>query len=502
MSSSQRNSSAVRNLRSLFENKSSLDSNSPDSRGRSPSGLSSDKEEGQRRTSKVRASFVPVGPANNMAAAVDGTGRRGSFGEGEGDLLELKKTVSEQQDTMDVPEAAIESAAVTPMRRPGEGQLGHDDSPLANKADQEPENPDKPVTGAEEEPGEMKTADPANEDAVSGGDALPPVAEDLRSPTKKTPSKAQKTSGPKKPTTSGKPAAISTKAATKPSSSFVKSPASQPKTPRSAKASSSVESPNLSTHKEPSKKASRSSLTAPTAASMARSGAGSDRSTSSKTSPPTKSKAREVTKPVSLSSHLTAPTAASKAKHDPTPAPTTTTSTLRTSTASRPKPQTSSAKPAPRSSFPLQQRPKSRESEASTRRSMAPASGSFLDRMTKPTASSTSKTHEKVTHEKVEKKSPARSKATAPKPKVNGHVPKPTTQVVSNPAPVDEPHTVHEQPVEATGLTFAAGAATSDDAIGVPEDIGNETPIPHTNGEADAALEATPAGLGGEELIR
>jgi len=43
-----------------------------------------------------------------------------------------------------------------------------------------PANPDKPTTGAEEERGSLKPASADNEDAVSGGQGLPPVAEDLR----------------------------------------------------------------------------------------------------------------------------------------------------------------------------------------------------------------------------------------------------------------------------------------------------------------------------------
>ena len=52
----------------------------------------------------------------------------------------------------------------------------------SEKKDLEAENPDKPVTGAEEEPADMKPAEPTSEQAVSGGEALPSVAEDLRKP--------------------------------------------------------------------------------------------------------------------------------------------------------------------------------------------------------------------------------------------------------------------------------------------------------------------------------
>ena len=158
--SAARSSSAVRDLKAIFENRAAttLGSETPGSRGRSPSGLGSDKENGYRTTSKIRASFVPVEPAS-MATTVEDTSmsaRRGSFGEGDGDLLDLKKTVSEQQETMEVPESVLQSAVVTPLKKHGEGQLGHDDSPLASKVEKAPSNPDKPVTGAEEEPGSIK----------------------------------------------------------------------------------------------------------------------------------------------------------------------------------------------------------------------------------------------------------------------------------------------------------------------------------------------------------
>ena len=55
------------------------------------------------------------------------------------------------------------------------------------------------------------------------------------------------------------------------------------------------------------------------------------------------------------------------------------------------------------------------------------------------------------------------------------------------------------------GLTFAGNANTADDAIAAAHYEGaggNETPIHHPMDQTDGALEATPAGLGGEETIR
>lgn len=535
MSSENRSSSGVRNLRSIFEDKASLDSQSPDSRGRSPnSHVSSDKENAaglNRPTSKVRASFVPVdavaGSENMSAAVMDGGEdgaelkressaglRRGSFSEidGDGALTRLKKTVSEEIERNVIPEAALESAAGTPLRKPVEDGMDGYASPLAGKMEGQPENPDKHETAAEEEVGDIKPADPASEDAVSGGEALPPVAEDLRASTKATPSKGGQKADTRKPTANGRPAAISTKAHAKPSPSAPKSSTSQPKTPQSP----------LATHKAPAKKASRSSLTAPTAASMARSGAAPDKPT--KTSPTSsKTKPREVTKPVSLSSHLTAPTAASRAKHDGAPAPA---ANLRASTTSKPRISSSSSKPTPRSSLAAQQhRPESRDTHQTAAKTKAPADGSFLERMMKPTAASASKTHDKP-----EVKTSPKSKTAASRPKVNGVKPageaaRAETSKAAAAAPTaaaEQPNETHkevprtQQPVaetlEKAGAVQEVPQATTTEAESTPQPTskgtvsaltngtGSETPIPHTNGapEADATLEATPAALGEE----
>ncbi|KAK5126636.1 hypothetical protein LTR85_009570 [Meristemomyces frigidus] len=591
--STDRNSSAVRNLRSIFETKGGDNTSSPDTRGRSRSGLTSDKEN-SRPTSRIRASFVSVEPSGGMATTMEngvGAGmaelkrassaglRRGSFtateDSDEGGLLELKKTVSEEAVRREkesnvaeaIPEAAVESAAVTPMVQATEDHEHGDDaveeSPLAHKEDKEPANPDKPTTAAEEEPGTIKPAEPADEKAVSGGEALPPVAEDLRpnghaasaeqaEPAPKT--NGQRTPAPAtkslesamkaakkpaaKPATNGKPSAISTKAPTKASSSSVKSPASQPKTPLSAKASSSTktESPRSVSTKDLAKKASRSSLTAPTAASVARA-AGSDRtvSTSSKQSPNAKVKPREGTKSIDLPSRLTAPTAASRAKHEPASAAPTTNGTPfngRSSTTTKPKPQALSARPTPRASLTHHPRPESRTSHVG-RKPAAPPDGSFLERMMRPTAASSSKTHEKT-----EAKSPPRTRKTAPppKPKANGHAKKPaSTKTNSRPSTAKSAgtdkaavnHTSDEPPAKQTngdrGEEFVEEAreaakemhaeppadlpvthGSAEDDVKTDETSGNETPIPQTNGhhEADEALEATPAAIGGEEAIR
>ena len=592
--STDRSSSAVRNLRSIFEIKGG--ENSPDARGRSTNGLTSDKEN-SRPTSKVRASFVSVEPSGGMAASIeDGVGqgmpglkressagiRRGSFTENTDESqLELKKTVSQEARRRDeeskvaetIPETAIEStpasADATPSMQAIDGvtEDGINESPLARE-DIEPANPDKPATSTEEEPGAMKAAEPSNEEAVSGGAALPPVAEDLRHnsdhenamPEVKTPSKAgSKSKGapateevgssskatkksPAKPTPISKPSAISTKPSTKPTPSSMKSP-SQPKTPTSAKVPSSTkaDSPKAQPRKEPVKKASRSSLSAPTAASVARA-AGSDRtvSTSSKHSPNARPKPRDTTRPADLSSRLTAPTAASRAKHDSTPAPAHSSSNAvngRASTTTRPKPQPPSARPTPRSSLQSSHRPESRTSHTARKPAPPPADGSFLERMTRPTAASSSKTHDKV-----EVKSPPRSNKTTAPPKgkatANGHVKKPTA-----PAKISSrPSTAKSDTVKPALAALAERTQTNSSQESIndtlieeikevakeaeppadgpvthgnfektakhEEPVAVETFTPQTNGQldgqqgADGALEATPAAIGSEETIR
>ena len=72
----------------------------------------------------------------------------------------------------------------TPTEEPEEEEKHAEAAPKSdqNGADENepPANPDKPTTGAEEEKGSLKPAMAVNEDAVSGGQGLPPVAEDLR----------------------------------------------------------------------------------------------------------------------------------------------------------------------------------------------------------------------------------------------------------------------------------------------------------------------------------
>ncbi|KAK0896604.1 hypothetical protein LTR02_011162 [Friedmanniomyces endolithicus] len=536
--SSERSSSAVRNLRSIFEVKGP-DTSSPDTRGRSRSGLTESNNENSRPTSKVRASFVPVEttPSASVMASTEEGGlgnvmpggkressaglRRSSFSENGEDgkaLLQLRKTVSQEAERRErdskvpeaIPEHAATSAAVTPMMQPNTEQSDDvmQESPLAHKSDAETATPGKPTAAAGDSKkphtperkmaavsrGDAeKTKQPENEASHGIKAHEASASAEPGSATKK--SKRAEQQPKSKPTTNGRPTPISTKAAQKPSSSAMKSPASQPKTPSSAKAttpSKTATPPKTlvsapTEKKQPSKKASRSSLTAPTAASVARAAA-PDRSVSnsSKQSPPSKAKARQGTKPVDLPSRLTAPTAASRAKHDAAPAPSNGSAVNgKPPTTTRPKPQPAFTRPTPRSSM---QRPDSRASHPNKKPAAAPADGSFLERMMRPTAASSSKTHDKV-----EAKSPPRTKpaATVAKPKVNGHAKRLGEKTGKG-------STEAAQPAQEGGAEGGGGGWTSGKDAGE----GIETPVSQINGTASSedALE-TPA-FGGGETIR
>ncbi|KAK5147196.1 hypothetical protein LTR32_001322 [Rachicladosporium monterosium] len=203
-------------------------------------------------------------------------------------------------------------------------------------------------------------------------------------------------------------------------------------------------------------------------------------------SPPSKAKARQGTKPVDLPSRLTAPTAASRAKHDAAPAPSNGSAVNgKPPTTTRPKPQPASTRPTPRSSM---QRPDSRASHPNKKPAAAPADGSFLERMMRPTAASSSKTHDKV-----EAKSPPRTKpaATVAKPKVNGHAKRLGEKTGKG-------STEAAQPAQEGGAEGGGGGWTSGKDAGE----GIETPVSQINGTASSedALE-TPA-FGGGETIR
>lgn len=471
----ERSHSAVRNLRILFETKSS--DGTTETRGRSPG---SDKE-GSRPRSRIRASFVAVDPTGTMvadeAAGMSDLQQEPSNGQLRDGLSEVGEDSKEIDAVVDehaprepdldsketIPESGIDRVRSTPgvdaVKKPSE-VVPTQDTPAAN--------PDKPTTGAEEEPSGLKPADPTSQDAVSGGEALPAVAEDLTpiasTEIKKIESRAN-----------GKPTSISTKAPAKAAAGPIKSPMGQPKTPTAAISTpSKIESPKPAT-KLPTRKPSRSSLAAPTAASVARAAAAVEKTapaTIDKHSPPSKPKPRDVTKPLDISARLTAPTAASRAKHEQAESVSIPTHTN----------LTPSTKPTPRVSLANGQRPISRVSlGASSRKPPPPPDGSFLERMTRPTAASQNRAQEKV-----EMKSPqrptSRPAASLLKPKPNGAAKIAARANASGPSEV-ETTTLDTSALGEDGGVHEAIATTSDAALNTtagapgkaPRATGNET---------------------------
>ncbi|WPG98078.1 Hypothetical protein R9X50_00086400 [Acrodontium crateriforme] len=474
----ERSSSAVRDLRSIFENKSAATSPEilPNARGRSPHGLfPNSNKENHRPTSKVRASFVAVEALPIMAQAesiVDPTDlrrastasmRRGSFSFADGEevpaMSDLKKSVSQEQERRandstvsdTIPETAVESAQPTPL--PGSGGKQEKSNPFESKivdehVDTPTANPGTPVTSAKEELVDLTPTETITPAAVAGADVVTsPVQEDAPKPekavngTEKLETRpAAKTESSKKlatkPPVNGKPASTSAKTTSKPAPIHSKpAVAVKPVAPV-------VTSPAVSS------KHSRSSLTAPTAASVARAHA-ADKAAAVKPQT-TKPKPRESLRPSELSSRLTAPTAASKARQE---SAANTTPSKFDGRASLPvrttKPPVTSLRTNPRASLaPGQGLPTSpRASRMSMTKTVPSTSGgSFLDRMTRPTAASANRTTEKV-----EPKSPTRPRpapvASPAKTKTNGV---PAEKKPANKS--SRPSTANTQP-EVAGLT-------------------------------------------------
>ena len=184
------------------------------------------------------------------------------------------------------------------------------------------------------------------------------------------------------------------------------------------------------------------------------------------TSPPsfTKPRPKSPTRPVRLPGSATAPTAASAAKTDATPVAVAKPRDRIPSnpTSLRLKPARTSLPAGSKPAEKAKDKPKSRLSTASSK---APE-GSFLDRMMRPTQSSSQKTHEKV-----EAKSPPR--------KTNGLRPKRKSDE-SEKVKSDNIETKGEQPTKSTPLS----------AVHAPADS-SEAPI--TNGAINGSDDVSPA---------
>ena len=226
-----------------------------------------------------------------------------------------------------------------------------------------------------------------------------------------------------KPHTSTLAARSSPRAATMPS----KQPISKKTSPKSAASKESNKEALKDAKKTKAERSIRSSVApkAPTAASKPAQKPGKK---TGPTSPPsfTKPRPKSPTRPVRLPGSATAPTAASAAKLDPAPVAT---GKPRDRVLSNP---TSLRQKSARASLPAGPKPIEKakdkvKSRLSTASSKAPE-GSFLDRMMRPTQSSSQKTHEKVEVKTPPKKTngvrPEKVEVKTPPKKTNGVRPK------------------------------------------------------------------------------
>ncbi|KAG9669417.1 hypothetical protein KCU99_g6692, partial [Aureobasidium melanogenum] len=351
-------------------------------------------------------------------------------------------------------EDVVEPATVTQTTDSNAAQ------PMTLPADDMPaDNPDKPVSGVQEEPGSMQPSDLTDRSLVS---PTPDSSADNKSaPPTEFPSRARRgtvtaadaspASVPHRPAnivaTAPEPSAEATP---KTPTSIKKAPAPTPVKKSPVAKSSSTLSP-----KPPVRKPSNSSLTQ--AKSKADAASTKTKSPQSKPTRP-----RSPTRPTKVSSHLTAPTAASAARQDPQPSKASV-SVSKPAVVNRPQARAPAAttKPAARSSLASTSSvPKKTESKPSSA-SKGP-DDSFLARMMRPTASSASKVHDKN-----EVKSPPKRTPSVIRPKAST---KPKTTKVEKPKSSSSGEKVEQ----------AAGAST-------PQAVSDDQE------HGSAGLEATPA---------
>ncbi|KXL41437.1 MAG: hypothetical protein FE78DRAFT_83626 [Acidomyces sp. 'richmondensis'] len=553
--SSERSSSAVRNLRSIFENKASdaaaaaaANTSAPDHRGRSSAGWNDNTP--SRPTSKVRASFVPVEPAAGSITMASTTElgesggsvpeltreessagrRRGSFSEGSDNMLpELRKTtsVSEEAERREkasnvaetIPEVAIESAADTPdlaVSAAHEKEVATE-TPLAkveasktkeNKGDgreKEIAKPEEKTAGVETKQGAVKTA--------ATGERAPAGEEEV---SNRVVEAAQTASTPQVPETMAKSSS---------SPDCGSAPSQNPAAPVSDKepkpAQTAKTPPQPIEAPKPSVMAAKSAASSKTAAPALKSPTNSTHSKPETTKTPTKKASRSsLAAPTAASvARMAAGTAASHAvKHSPPskPKPRDTTKPVdlpsrltaptaasrakhepesakpSSSTYSRPKPPL--AKPTPRSSLAPGQRPGSSGSTTAGKKAPSHApDGSFLERMMRPTAASAGKAHDKV----ETAKSPGRRSTAAPHAKTSVSSVK-TNGHVKKPAKSgsSRPGTARSEDANTAGERMSGQqpvAVAADGESGKQHD--HATPVDSADGTSHvdlAAVETTP----------
>ncbi|KAI5201405.1 hypothetical protein E4T39_05232 [Aureobasidium subglaciale] len=321
------------------------------------------------------------------------------------------------------------------------------------------DNPAKPISGVQEEPGPMQPSDLKDRSLVS------PTPEtnghDTSTPSAELPSCARRgtvtAADPGPASTPHRPANIVATAAEPSTGAPPKTPTSVKKgaAPTPMKKSPAAKPSSTLSPKAPVRKTSNLSLTQ----GKPKSDAASTKTKSPQSKP---TRPRSPTRPVNISSHLTAPTAASAARQDPPPARASVSSS-KPAVASRPQARApaATAKPTVRPSLAsTSSAPKKAESKPAP---AAKGSGDgFLARMMRPTASSASKVHDKTDVKSPPKRTPSvlKSKGLV-KPKI-------TKSEKTKPSP------------SAETSAEAAGASTPKTTSGDRE---------HDN----SALEATPA---------
>ncbi|KAL1858616.1 hypothetical protein Plec18170_002818 [Paecilomyces lecythidis] len=418
----------VRSLLAKFENQSQNDNTSPPSRGRSPAG--SDNSGNGRPLSKVRASFI----------AVENVGRSGPFGglrksnDGETPLSPSRLRSSEVDDPYSTITAMSEKENnVPPNNGSGDNVKPDEKRPESNGSSEARSALGNILKGS---PPPEKSQPQDTPTAVS---TEVPIADEKPQPAEKIESVAEKESATPKPATK-EPSNLSLPrdnsssklngktSPTRPAKSPV--PSRTQKSTTTSASQSATKNTNAGKQpsgKEPTKtvaaKPSRPSLNPPakiTSRSTPNSTPSRDsaKKTTTKSSPNGKARSKSPTRPVRLPASATAPTASSAAKtgaasRSPSRAQTPSSGLTRKPSTLK-KDATGASPRVPASNVPRQpsraslaspgsDRPKSRTSNVGTK----PVDDSFLARMMRPTASSASKTHEKV-----EAKTPPRTRST------------------------------------------------------------------------------------------
>ncbi|KAH0364976.1 hypothetical protein KCU65_g6451, partial [Aureobasidium melanogenum] len=288
--------------------------------------------------------------------------------------------------------------------------------PMTLPADDMPaDNPDKPVSGVQEEPGSMQPSDLTDRSLVS---PTPDASADNKSaPPAELPSRARRgtvTAVDASPASvPHRPANIVATAPEPSAEALPKTPTPDKKAslPTPVKKSPAAKPSSTLSPKPPVRKPSNSSLTQ--AKSKADAASTKTKSPQSKPTRP-----RSPTRPIKVSSHLTAPTAASAARQDSQPSKASV-SVSKPAVTNRPQVRAPAAttKPAARSSLASTASvPKKTESKPASA-SKGP-DDSFLARMMRPTASSASKVHDKTEVKNPPKRTPSVIRPKAPaKPK-------------------------------------------------------------------------------------